>query len=94
MDCSALQSQPFEFFSTSGLDPALEQRSAGAGVASASVLFLSKAPYIFMQTMHCAQVCISHLSQSDRRSEALGRLGMSYGAGMVAGDVLGGFLGS
>lgn len=57
------------------------------------MLFLAKVPYIFLHTMHCAQVCVSHLSQSDRRSEALGRLSMSYGIGHVVGSALGGFLG-
>merc|ERR1719281_1861075 len=57
------------------------------------MLFLSKVPCVFLQTMHCSQVCVSHLSQIDRRSEALGRLAMSYGIGMVVGTALGGFLG-
>lgn len=57
------------------------------------VLFLSKVPWVFLHTMHCAQVCVSHLSTNHRRSEALGRLAMSYGVGMVAGTALGGFLG-
>lgn len=57
------------------------------------MIFLSKVPYVFLQTMQCAQVCVSHLSLRDRRSEALGRLAMSYGMGMIAGSALGGFLG-
>lgn len=57
------------------------------------MLFFSKVPCVFLQTMHCSQVCVSHLSLTDRRSEALGRLAMSYGVGMVMGSALGGFLG-
>lgn len=57
------------------------------------MLLLSKVPYVFLHTMHCSQVCVSHLAQSDRRSEALGRIAMSYGFGQVAGSALGGFLG-
>eukprot|EP00929_Paragymnodinium_shiwhaense_P108211 TRINITY_DN74539_c0_g1_i1.p1 TRINITY_DN74539_c0_g1~~TRINITY_DN74539_c0_g1_i1.p1 ORF type:complete len:425 (-),score=47.11 TRINITY_DN74539_c0_g1_i1:71-1345(-) len=57
------------------------------------MLFLSKAPHVLLHTMHCCQTCVTHLSLSDFRSEALGRLSMSYGIGMVTGSLLGGFSG-
>lgn len=60
---------------------------------SVPMFLLSKLPHVFLHTMHCSQVCVTHLSDDVFRPEALGRLSMSYGIGLFSGSLLGGFLG-
>ena len=55
-------------------------------------LFLSRLPTVLMQSMHCAQAFVADLSPEHSRSAALGRLSLSYGAGMATGPLLGGLL--
>ena len=56
------------------------------------LLFLAQLPTVLMQSMHCAQAFVSEFSSEESRSNALGRLSLSYGVGMAAGPLLGGYL--
>ena len=38
------------------------------------------------------QMIVTDLGESNKRADALGKLGLSYGVGMVVGPVLGGLL--
>jgi len=55
--------------------------------------YLSKLPTVFLATMQVSQTIVAHLSDTESRSEALGRLSVSYGIGMVFGAFTGGFFG-
>ncbi|ETO06775.1 hypothetical protein RFI_30617, partial [Reticulomyxa filosa] len=66
-------------------------------------LFLSRIFTIFQQVFVCvcvcvivamqtSQACITHLCATQEREQAMGRLFLSYGSGMVAGSALGGLL--
>ncbi|KNC56445.1 solute carrier family 22 member 18 [Thecamonas trahens ATCC 50062] len=59
---------------------------------SLPMLFASKLPSAAMHAMMAAQACVSTLSTPEARAQALGRLSLSYGLGMVAGSALGGSL--
>lgn len=54
------------------------------------MLFLSRLPSLCMHAMQGAQMVITDISDSQTRSENLGKLGISYGIGMVIGPILGG----
>jgi len=56
------------------------------------LLFASQLPTVLMQSMHCAQAFVTDFSSDESRSDALGRLSLSYGIGMALGPLLGGFL--
>ncbi|CAK8680399.1 solute carrier family 22 member 18-like [Clavelina lepadiformis] len=55
------------------------------------VIFLSRLPSVFMHAMQGAQMVITDITESKSRSDALGKLGLSYGVGMVLGPVIGGW---
>eukprot|EP00283_Hemiselmis_rufescens_P025123 CAMPEP_0173450078 /NCGR_PEP_ID=MMETSP1357-20121228/43998_1 /TAXON_ID=77926 /ORGANISM="Hemiselmis rufescens, Strain PCC563" /LENGTH=184 /DNA_ID=CAMNT_0014416727 /DNA_START=11 /DNA_END=562 /DNA_ORIENTATION=- len=56
------------------------------------VLFLSQLPTVLMQSMHCSQAFVTDFSSDESRSNALGRLSLSYAVGMALGPMLGGLL--
>lgn len=57
---------------------------------SVFMLFLSRLPSLLMHAMQGAQMVITDISETNTRSEKLGKLGISYGVGMVIGPILGG----
>jgi len=56
------------------------------------VLFLSRLPSAFMHGMQGAQMVITDLTGSEQRSDNLGKLSVSYGLGMVMGNIVGGWV--
>merc|ERR1711871_141585 len=59
---------------------------------SLPMLFASRVPALLQHAMLCAQAAVANMSTSELRSVALGRLTLSYGAGMVIGSPFGGTL--
>ncbi|XP_078271300.1 solute carrier family 22 member 18 [Rhinoraja longicauda] len=59
---------------------------------SVSLLFLSRLPSVFMHGMQAAQMVVTDLSSETERAGALGKLGLSYGLGMIVGSSAGGLL--
>ncbi|KAI1889864.1 hypothetical protein AGOR_G00167310 [Albula goreensis] len=59
---------------------------------SMPMLFLHKLPTVFMHTMAGAQMVVADLTESDRRADALAKLGLCFGIGMIVGSSLGGTL--
>lgn len=59
---------------------------------SVPVLFLSRLPSVFMHAMQGGQMIVTDLEESGKRADALGKLGLSYGVGMVIGPVVGGLI--
>ncbi|XP_051885006.1 solute carrier family 22 member 18 [Pristis pectinata] len=57
-----------------------------------SLLFLSRLPSVFMHGMQAAQMVVTDLSPESERAGALGKLGFSYGVGIIIGSSVGGFL--
>lgn len=55
-----------------------------------AMLFLSRLPSLCMHAMQGAQMIITDISDANSRSAQLGKLGVSYGIGMVIGPLLGG----
>ncbi|CAG5123025.1 unnamed protein product [Candidula unifasciata] len=56
------------------------------------LLFLSRLPSVFMHAMQGGQMIVTDISSSEKRADAIGKLGISYGIGMVIGPVIGGLL--
>lgn len=56
------------------------------------LLFASRLPSVFMHTLPAAQMVITDLTEPKERPEALGRLGLCFGVGMISGSLLGGTL--
>uniref|UniRef100_UPI00398E75E2 solute carrier family 22 member 18 n=1 Tax=Pristiophorus japonicus TaxID=55135 RepID=UPI00398E75E2 len=56
------------------------------------LLFLSRVPSVFMHGMQAAQMVVTDLSTESERTGALGKLGLSYGVGMILGSSAGGLL--
>ncbi|XP_072448168.1 solute carrier family 22 member 18 [Chiloscyllium punctatum] len=59
---------------------------------SVPLLFLSRLPTVFMHGMQAAQMIVTDLSSESERAGALGKLGLSYGVGMIIGSTTGGLL--
>ena len=57
---------------------------------SLDLLYLSRIPTILQQSMQVAQACVSKASEGETRTVSLGRLSLSYSAGMVVGSLLSG----
>ncbi|XP_072527382.1 solute carrier family 22 member 18 [Salminus brasiliensis] len=55
-------------------------------------LFLHKLPAVFMHALPGAQMIVADLSPSEKRADALAKLGLCFGIGMIAGSTLGGTL--
>ncbi|GFO04586.1 solute carrier family 22 member 18 [Plakobranchus ocellatus] len=60
--------------------------------SSIPLLFLSRLPSIFMHAMQAGQMIVTDVCSSKNRADALGKLGISYGVGMVIGPMIGGFV--
>ncbi|XP_078664646.1 solute carrier family 22 member 18-like [Branchiostoma floridae x Branchiostoma belcheri] len=54
------------------------------------LLFLSRLPSFLMHSMQGAQMVVTDISDESSRADALGKLGLSYGIGMIVGPFLGG----
>ncbi|CAI5763272.1 solute carrier family 22 member 18 [Podarcis lilfordi] len=59
---------------------------------SVPLLFLSRVPSVFMHGLPGAQMVITDLTTADERVDALGKLGLCFGVGMIVGASLGGTL--
>lgn len=60
--------------------------------ATIPVLFLSRLPSVLMHCMQGAQMVITDVTTKEDRASGIGKLGISYGIGMVIGPLLGGFI--
>ncbi|KAL7833858.1 hypothetical protein AOLI_G00288180 [Acnodon oligacanthus] len=63
-----------------------------AAADSTILLFLHKLPAVFMHALPGAQMVVADLSASEKRAEALAKLGLCFGIGMITGSSLGGTL--
>ncbi|XP_036399687.1 solute carrier family 22 member 18 [Megalops cyprinoides] len=59
---------------------------------SALMLFIHKLPAIFMHALPGTQMVVADLSEPSQRADALAKLGLCFGIGMIAGSSLGGTL--
>ncbi|NXJ61118.1 S22AI protein, partial [Rostratula benghalensis] len=59
---------------------------------SIPLLFLSRLPAVFMHGLPGAQKVITDLTAPSQRADALGKLGLCFGIGMIVGSALGGVL--
>ncbi|XP_054470422.1 solute carrier family 22 member 18 [Anoplopoma fimbria] len=57
-----------------------------------AMLFIHKLPTIFMHTITASQMVVTDLSEPEKRADALSKLGLCFGIGMIAGSTLGGHL--
>ncbi|WAR17334.1 S22AI-like protein [Mya arenaria] len=60
--------------------------------SSVSLLFLSRLPSVFMHAMQGGQMIVTDICDSGKRADALGKLGISYGVGMIIGPAIGGII--
>ncbi|MEQ2263767.1 hypothetical protein XENORESO_012416, partial [Xenotaenia resolanae] len=56
------------------------------------MLFIHKLPSIFMHVLPACQMVVTDLSEPEKRADALSKLGLCFGIGMIAGSTLGGHL--
>ncbi|OQR89454.1 hypothetical protein THRCLA_09733 [Thraustotheca clavata] len=63
-----------------------------ASTSTVPMLFLSQLPTVFMHAMHAAQSAITMLCDNNQQAISMGRLSLSYGAGMVGGSYFGGVI--
>ncbi|KAB5526070.1 hypothetical protein PHYPO_G00147440 [Pangasianodon hypophthalmus] len=63
-----------------------------AAADSALLLFLHKLPAVFMHALPGSQMVVTDLSESSKRADALAKLGLCFGIGMITGSSLGGTL--
>ncbi|XP_027593074.1 solute carrier family 22 member 18 isoform X2 [Pipra filicauda] len=59
---------------------------------SIPLLFLSRLPGVFMHGIPGAQKVITDMTTPSQRADALGKLGLCFGIGMIVGSALGGVL--
>ncbi|XP_027507188.1 solute carrier family 22 member 18 isoform X2 [Corapipo altera] len=59
---------------------------------SIPLLFLSRLPGVFMHGIPGAQKVITDMTTPSQRADALGKLGLCFGIGMIIGSALGGVL--
>lgn len=57
-----------------------------------AMLFIHKIPTVFMHVLPSCQMVVADLSEPEKRADALGKLGLCFGIGMIAGSTLGGHL--
>ncbi|XP_070757927.1 solute carrier family 22 member 18 isoform X2 [Enoplosus armatus] len=58
----------------------------------AAMLFIHKLPTVFMHVLPASQMVVADLSEPEKRADALSKLGLCFGIGMIAGSTLGGHL--
>lgn len=63
-----------------------------AAADSAIMLFLHKLPAVFMHVMPGSQMVVADLTENEKRADALAKIGLCFGIGMVTGSSLGGTL--
>lgn len=56
------------------------------------MLFVHKLPTVFMHVLPASQMVVADLSEPEKRADALSKLGLCFGIGMIAGSTLGGHL--
>uniref|UniRef100_A0A7N8X5X8 Organic cation transporter-like protein 2 n=1 Tax=Mastacembelus armatus TaxID=205130 RepID=A0A7N8X5X8_9TELE len=56
------------------------------------MLFIHKLPTVFMHVLPASQMVVADLSEPGRRADALAKLGLCFGIGMIAGSTMGGHL--
>ncbi|XP_029284655.1 solute carrier family 22 member 18 [Cottoperca gobio] len=59
---------------------------------SPAMLFLHKLPTVFMHVLPASQMVVADLSEPEKRADALSKIGLCFGIGMIAGSTLGGHL--
>ncbi|XP_075933863.1 solute carrier family 22 member 18 [Anarhichas minor] len=57
-----------------------------------AMLFIHKLPTVFMHVLPACQMVVADLSAPEKRADALSKLGLCFGIGMIAGSTLGGHL--
>lgn len=57
-----------------------------------AMLFVHKLPTIFMHVLPASQMVVADLSEPEKRADALSKLGLCFGIGMIVGSTLGGHL--
>lgn len=57
-----------------------------------AMLFIHKLPTVFMHVLPASQMVVADLSEPEKRADALSKLGLCFGVGMVVGSTLGGNL--
>lgn len=56
------------------------------------MLFIHKLPTFFMHVLPASQMVVTDLTEADKRADALSKLGLCFGVGMITGSTLGGHL--
>lgn len=59
---------------------------------SPAMLFIHKLPTVFMHVLPASQMVVTDLSEPEKRADALSKIGLSFGIGMITGSTLGGHL--
>ncbi|KAM4602366.1 solute carrier family 22 member 18 [Polymixia lowei] len=59
---------------------------------SPAMLFIHKLPAVFMHVLPGTQMVVADLTEPEHRADALAKLGLCFGVGMIAGSTLGGTL--
>ncbi|XP_036952644.1 solute carrier family 22 member 18 [Acanthopagrus latus] len=57
-----------------------------------AMLFIHKLPTVFMHVLPACQMVVTDLTEPEKRADALSKLGLCFGIGMIAGSTLGGHL--
>ncbi|XP_056268130.1 solute carrier family 22 member 18 isoform X1 [Pseudoliparis swirei] len=57
-----------------------------------AMLFIHKLPTVFMHVLTASQMVVADLSAPEKRADALSKLGLCFGIGMITGSTLGGHL--
>lgn len=57
-----------------------------------AMLFIHKLPTVFMHVLPASQMVVADLSAPEKRADALSKLGLCFGIGMITGSTLGGHL--
>ncbi|KAG7482511.1 solute carrier family 22 member 18 [Solea senegalensis] len=56
------------------------------------MLFIHKIPTVFMHVLPASQMVVADLTEPEKRADALSKLGLCFGIGIIAGSTLGGHL--
>ncbi|KAK0135395.1 Solute carrier family 22 member 18 [Merluccius polli] len=57
-----------------------------------AMLFMHKLPVFFMHVLPASQMVVADLTEAEHRADALAKLGICFGIGMITGSTLGGTL--
>ncbi|XP_051001679.1 solute carrier family 22 member 18 [Acomys russatus] len=89
--CGARAALSLSFMAASALYLLLAA-SCSPALPGVFLLFASRLPAALMHTLPAAQMVITDLTAPAERPEALGRLGLCFGVGVIFGSLLGGTL--